>query len=33
VRGAVIPDAGHWLPEEQPATVLQHLRDFFGEEG
>jgi len=32
VRGVVIPDAGHWLPEEQPALVLQHLRDFFGEE-
>jgi len=33
VRGAVIPEAGHWIPEEQPALLLAELLDFFGEEG
>ncbi|WP_267593536.1 alpha/beta fold hydrolase [Carbonactinospora thermoautotrophica] len=29
VRGAEIPDCGHFLPEEQPALVLEHLRKFL----
>ena len=33
VRGAVIADAGHWLPEEQPAAVAAALAQFFLEQG
>jgi pimeloyl-ACP methyl ester carboxylesterase len=29
VRGAEIPDCGHFLPEERPDAVLAHLRDFL----
>ncbi|MEV4168756.1 alpha/beta hydrolase [Nonomuraea sp. NPDC049709] len=29
VRGAEIPDCGHFLAEEQPDAVLAHLRDFL----
>ncbi|MGV9771624.1 alpha/beta fold hydrolase [Streptosporangium sp. NPDC003464] len=29
VRGAEIPDCGHFLAEEQPDAVLEHLRDFL----
>jgi pimeloyl-ACP methyl ester carboxylesterase len=25
----LIPDAGHWVQQEQPEAVLQHLFDFF----
>lgn len=31
VRGGVIADAGHWLPEEQPQEVAHALREFFKE--
>ena len=31
VRGSVIPDAGHWIAEEQPAELTRQLLDFFGE--
>jgi haloacetate dehalogenase len=37
VRGAAIPDCGHYLAEERPEMVLAHLRSFiaacFAEEG
>ncbi|MEU7859743.1 alpha/beta hydrolase [Nonomuraea sp. NPDC049141] len=29
VRGAEIPDCGHFLAEERPDIVLSHLRDFL----
>ena len=32
VRGGVIEDCGHWIPEERPDWVLAELRAFFGEE-
>ena len=31
VRGAAIADCGHFLQEEQPAVVLEHLREFLAE--
>jgi pimeloyl-ACP methyl ester carboxylesterase len=29
VRGGVIENCGHWMPEEQPEEVLRQLLDFF----
>jgi pimeloyl-ACP methyl ester carboxylesterase len=29
VRSVVIADSGHWLPEEHPQEVVQHLLSFF----
>ncbi|MFD2236701.1 alpha/beta fold hydrolase [Aureimonas populi] len=29
VEGAVIPNAGHWLMEEQPAATIAAVRDFL----
>ena len=29
VRGAVIPECGHFVPEEQPAAFNKLLLDFF----
>ena len=29
VREVVIPDAGHWLMEENPAATISALRDFL----
>lgn len=29
VTGAVIPNSGHWIPEEQPADLLAHLKKFL----
>jgi pimeloyl-ACP methyl ester carboxylesterase len=31
VRGASVPDCGHFIPEEQPALLADHLRRFFAE--
>jgi haloacetate dehalogenase len=31
VRGGPVADCGHFLPEEQPALVLEHLRAFLEE--
>ncbi|HJV03018.1 MAG TPA: alpha/beta fold hydrolase [Burkholderiaceae bacterium] len=30
VRGGVAKDAGHWIPEEQPAWVVSQLQTFLG---
>ena len=30
VQGAVIPDAGHWIMEEQPAALMAAVRPFVG---
>ncbi len=32
VRGGVIDDAGHWLPEEQPAVIAARLHEFLAEQ-
>ena len=29
VRGGVVENCGHWLPEEQPAPLLEQLLAFF----
>ena len=29
VRGGVVPDSGHWIPEEQPDFVVKQLTGFF----
>ena len=31
VRGGVVENCGHWMPEEQPSEVLRQLLGFFGE--
>ena len=31
VRTEVVPQAGHWIPEEQPALLAERLLAFFGE--
>lgn len=33
VRGGVIEDCGHWIPEERPDALVEQLLAFFGEEG
>jgi pimeloyl-ACP methyl ester carboxylesterase len=30
VTGITVPLSGHWIPEEQPQFVLDHLLKFFG---
>jgi pimeloyl-ACP methyl ester carboxylesterase len=32
VRGAVIEDCGHFIPEEQPEELVHLLLDFFAED-
>jgi len=32
VRGAVVPECGHFIPEEQPEALARLLLDFFAEE-
>ena len=32
VRGLVIPDCGHQVPEEQPVILADALERFFAEE-
>lgn len=29
VKGAVIPDSGHWLMEEQPTATVAAVRSFL----
>ena len=29
VRGGIVPDSGHWIPEEQPQFVVDQLFKFF----
>jgi pimeloyl-ACP methyl ester carboxylesterase len=31
VQAEVVPQAGHWIPEEQPALLRERLLAFFGE--
>jgi pimeloyl-ACP methyl ester carboxylesterase len=30
VRGGVVPDSGHWIPEERPDFLVDQLFKFFG---
>lgn len=32
VRGGVVKDCGHWIPEEQPQVLAEQLASFFGED-
>jgi pimeloyl-ACP methyl ester carboxylesterase len=29
VTGAVVPNAAHWIPEENPDALLEHLTKFL----
>ena len=29
VRGGLVPDSGHWIPEEQPKFLVEQLTAFF----
>ena len=29
VRGGIVPDSGHWIPEEQPQFLVDQLFKFF----
>lgn len=29
VQGDVVPDCGHWIPEEQPRYLAERLQEFF----
>ena len=31
VSGSVIPDTGHWIPEEQPEFLINELARFFND--
>jgi alpha-ketoglutarate-dependent taurine dioxygenase len=31
VRGGVVEDAGHWIPEEKPEWATEEILKFFGE--
>ena len=33
VRGEVVAQCGHWIPEEQPEYLSERLLAFFGEDG
>ena len=30
VQGIIVPNSGHWIPEEQPELVIKMLENFFG---
>ena len=30
VRGIIVPNSGHWIPEERPDFVIKQLIKFFG---
>ena len=29
VQGVIVPNSGHWIPEEQPDFVIKMLDNFF----
>jgi pimeloyl-ACP methyl ester carboxylesterase len=31
VQGIKVPNAGHFIPEEQPQFVIEQLANFFGQ--
>ena len=31
VRGGIVRDSGHWIPEEQPDFLLEQPVNFFGD--
>jgi pimeloyl-ACP methyl ester carboxylesterase len=32
VRGGIVENCGHWIPEERPEWLVEQLLTFFGEE-
>jgi hypothetical protein len=30
VRGGVVPNSSHWIPEERPDFLIKMLENFFG---
>jgi pimeloyl-ACP methyl ester carboxylesterase len=30
VTGVIVPNSGHWIPEEQPVFLANLLNNFFG---
>ncbi|MBN8943023.1 MAG: alpha/beta hydrolase [Rhizobiales bacterium] len=32
VQGGIVADCGHYMPEEQPAVIAEHMLRFFGED-
>jgi hypothetical protein len=30
VSGGIVPDSGHWIPEERPSFLTEQLFAFFG---
>jgi pimeloyl-ACP methyl ester carboxylesterase len=30
VTGIIVPNSGHWIPEEHPEFVINQLSSFFG---
>jgi pimeloyl-ACP methyl ester carboxylesterase len=30
VQGIIVPNSGHWIPEERPDFVIKMLDNFFG---
>jgi hypothetical protein len=30
VTGIIVPNSGHWIPEEQPVFLVKLLNNFFG---
>jgi pimeloyl-ACP methyl ester carboxylesterase len=31
VTGIIVPNSGHWIPEEQPKFLIEQLSKFFNE--
>ncbi|HXX99039.1 MAG TPA: alpha/beta hydrolase [Candidatus Bathyarchaeia archaeon] len=31
VRAVIVPNSGHWIPEEQPQFVIRQLANFFAD--
>ena len=31
VTGIIVPNSGHWIPEEQPKFLVKQLTRFFNE--
>jgi pimeloyl-ACP methyl ester carboxylesterase len=31
LQGAIVPECGHFIPEERPEWVIEHLLSFFSQ--
>ncbi|MGB7955740.1 MAG: alpha/beta hydrolase [Candidatus Nitrosopolaris sp.] len=29
IKGVIVPNSGHWIPEEQPQVVIKTARQFL----